>query len=126
MLSFPVGKLAVGEDVVDREAHRWETPNRLESGQSIMIAGPRRIGKSSEGREMLRRVQLRGHDTVVIDLIAVSDVEDFAMQLLKAIVENHTGTLNKGMRKFSSFDPETRLLHVLEWAKRGRIIVNVP
>ena len=146
MLAFPVGKLAVGEDVVDREAYMWETTSRLESGQSVMIAGPRRIGKTSVGREMLRQLQLRGHDTVVIDLFAVSDVEDFATQLLKAIVENHTGTLNKGMRKFSSLlrwmgrpevktklgpleiglefsspsiDPETRLLHVLEWAERG-------
>ena len=51
---FPFGSMARGEDVVDRESYIREMVMRMEDGQSAIIAGPRRIGKSSVGREILR------------------------------------------------------------------------
>ena len=57
---FPVGRVAGPDDVVDREPFIDLIVHELISGQSVMIAGPRRIGKTSVAYEILRRLEQKG------------------------------------------------------------------
>ncbi|MDQ0190244.1 AAA family ATPase [Alicyclobacillus cycloheptanicus] len=95
---FPFGSVAQEEDVVDRERYIREMIVRMESGQSAIIAGPRRIGKSSVGREILRQLAERGQYTAAVDLFSVSSIEEFVAQLVEAILANRTGVVRRGIR----------------------------
>ena len=51
---FPLGGPVSEKDIVDREDFLVSLETRLSEGQSIMLAGPRRIGKTSLALEVLR------------------------------------------------------------------------
>ena len=57
--AFPTGRPAAPEDVVDREGFIFEAVERLLMGNDVMLASPRRIGKSSVAGEVQRRLQSR-------------------------------------------------------------------
>ena len=54
---FPVGHPAGKDDVVDREAFIDEVVTRLLSRNSVVLAAPRRVGKTSVAQEALQRQQ---------------------------------------------------------------------
>lgn len=85
---FPVGRIVEPPDLVDRSEFVGELRQRLLDGQSLMIAGPRRIGKSSLAREVLRQVREAGAYTAKVDLFYVTSVEEFASKFLQSILEN--------------------------------------
>lgn len=62
---FPPGKPVDPEDLVDR---LWD-------GQSVIIASPRRTGKSSVAQEALHRLQRRGACTATVDAFLASSQE---------------------------------------------------
>ncbi len=88
---FPVGRPALAEDVVDRNTFMDETAVRLADGQSVMIASPRRTGKSSVALEILRRLAKRDFLTAAVDLFYVASIEELAAKIFKAVVETETG-----------------------------------
>jgi AAA+ ATPase superfamily predicted ATPase len=88
---FPVGGPVSEKDVVDREDFIGSLQTRLSHGQSIMLAGPRRTGKTSLADEVLRRMRRQGAYTTVIDCFRLSDKRDFAVSLINACLENRTG-----------------------------------
>jgi len=49
---FPLGGPVSKEDLVGREDFIASLVNRLSEGQSVMLAGPRRIGKTSLAHEV--------------------------------------------------------------------------
>mgnify|MGYP001431210269 CR=1 FL=1 len=100
---FPVGTLAGPDDVVDREDYIDFVTYELLSGQSVMIAGPRRIGKSSVAHEILRRLEAKGCMTCSIDLFFVSSLEEFATKLAQKICEHRWGPINVAARTWRSF-----------------------
>ncbi len=88
---FPVGGPVSERDIVDREDFIASVQTRLADGQSIMLAGPRRIGKTSIAYEVLRRLKERGFYTASVDFFRLSDKREFAVSLINACLENRTG-----------------------------------
>lgn len=95
---FPFGKLAGAEDIVDRETFIREVVQRLSDGHSVILAGPRRIGKSSVAAEILRRLRAQGAYTAEVDLFHVTSLEEFATKLLHAVLENRTGRYHRAVK----------------------------
>ncbi|MBX6352579.1 MAG: ATP-binding protein [Thermoflavifilum sp.] len=117
---FPVGRIVEPPDLVDRSEFVGELRQRLLDGQSLMIAGPRRIGKSSLAREVLRQVREAGAYTAKVDLFYVTSVEEFASKFLQSILENRVGVIAQatrameGVRKLLSRAEIRAKLHDLE------------
>lgn len=88
---FPLGGPVPENDVVGREDFIVSLQTRLTEGQSIMLAGPRRIGKTSLAHEVLRRAKKEGCYTASVDFFRLSDKRDFAVSLINACLENRTG-----------------------------------
>jgi len=57
---FPFGKPVSGEHLVGRDDFVKEIIAMLKNGQSLMLTGPRRYGKTSVIMEVLRRLKLEG------------------------------------------------------------------
>lgn len=88
---FPIGGPVSEEDIVDREDFIASLCRRLSDGQSVMLAGPRRIGKTSLALEVLRRLKRQGFYTASVDLFRISGKRSFAAALIDACLENRTG-----------------------------------
>ncbi|MDA8198399.1 MAG: ATP-binding protein [Thermaerobacter sp.] len=78
---------------MDREDFMVEAVERLFMGNNVMVAGPRRIGKSSVAGEVRRRLQSRGAYTAYVDLFRTSSLEELATRLLESVLANRTGPL---------------------------------
>ncbi len=98
---FPVGVPAGAQDVVDRAELLNELVGRLGSGQSLMLAGPRRTGKSGLGHEVLRRVRASGTYVASVDLFRVTSVEELAVRLLTSVTENRAGPWSHTMHSLA-------------------------
>ncbi|MGI9952737.1 ATP-binding protein [Moorellaceae bacterium AZ2] len=104
---FPLGGPVPSEDIVDREDFLQSLENRLAEGQSIMLAGPRRIGKTSLAYEVLRRLKEKGFYTAAVDMFRLSGPRELAETLVNACLENATGlqkttrTLRNGLRSIA-------------------------
>lgn len=88
---FPVGGPVSPDDVVDRELFLEGLVRRLGDGQSVLLAGPRRIGKTSLACECFRRLRQAGYYTAMVDVFAVSSKKDLAERLADAMLENRSG-----------------------------------
>lgn len=92
---FPLGRIVSSQDVVDRRPFIEETKLRLLQGNSVMLSGPRRIGKSSVAYEILRQLQRSDCYIAKVDLFHVTSIEEFATKLLQSVLENRTGILGQ-------------------------------
>lgn len=99
---FPVGVPVGRADLVDREDLIVELVGRLASGQSILLAGPRRTGKSGIGLEVLRRLGDDRVYTAAVDLFRVTSEEELAVRLLTSILANRTGSWAKASRSLGA------------------------
>jgi hypothetical protein len=117
---FPTGRPAAPEDVVDRQDFIAEAVERLWSGNDIMLAGPRRTGKSSVAGEVLLRLRERGAYTAYVDVFRAVSIESLAAQVLQAALEQRTGFLHhvaRDMREISRVVAQARIaakIHDLE------------
>lgn len=88
---FPLGGPVQHEDVVDREAFAEDVVRRLVAGEHILLAGPRRVGKTSLALEIQRRLKTRQVLTGYVDLFVVTSLRDLAEKWTDAVYENVTG-----------------------------------
>src|SRR2546426_12703318 len=88
---FPVGGPVSAADLVGRETYPRRLPERLEDGQHVLIAGPRRIGKTSIILEALRRLHRHGAHTAYVDCLGVTDIRGLGERLADAILMNLSG-----------------------------------
>src|SRR5919198_3542335 len=88
---FPVGGPVPAADLVGREAYLRRLVDRLGDGNHVLVAGPRRIGKTSIILEVLRRLRRRGALTAYIDCLGATDVRGLAERLVDALLENVSG-----------------------------------
>lgn len=88
---FPVGGPVSEGDIVDREDFITSVQTRLADGQSVMLSGPRRIGKTSIAYEVIRRLKQKGFYTASVDFFRISDRRELAVSLIDACLENRTG-----------------------------------
>src|SRR5256885_12836563 len=71
---FPLGGPVPAADLVGREGYIRRATARLADGNHILIAGPRRIGKTSVMLEILRRLRGRGGHTAYGDRQGATDI----------------------------------------------------
>src|SRR5437763_4993303 len=88
---FPVGGPVPASDLVGRETYIRRVAERLEDGQHVLLAGPRRIGKTSIILEALRRRRRRGAHTAYVDCLGATDVRGLGERLADAILQNLSG-----------------------------------
>ncbi len=93
---FPVGGPVPGEDLVGREPYMREAAERLAEGEHLLIAGPRRIGKTSVILEVLHRLRRKGFITAYVDCLGATGMRSIAERLassLLASLEDREGGL---------------------------------
>jgi AAA+ ATPase superfamily predicted ATPase len=88
---FPVGGPVPAADLVGRETYIRRIGERLWDGNHVLLAGPRRIGKTSIILEVLRRVRRRGALTAYVDCLGATDVRGLGERLVDALLENVSG-----------------------------------
>lgn len=88
---FPAGVVVPPPDLVGRDGtlRRWTA--WLAGGQSIVVASPRRLGKSSVAHEALRRLAADGATTFAYDCSAFEREDAFARALAEDLLERETG-----------------------------------
>ena len=88
---FPLGGPVPAGDLVGRESYIRRATARLSDGSHILIAGPRRIGKTSVMLEILRRLRRKGMHTAYVDCMGATDLRGLGERLADAVLENVSG-----------------------------------
>ncbi len=88
---FPVGGPVPPADLVGREAYLRRLVDRLEDGNHVLVAGPRRIGKTSIILEALRRLKRRGAHSAYVDCLGATDIRGLGERLADAVLQNLSG-----------------------------------
>jgi AAA+ ATPase superfamily predicted ATPase len=78
-------------DLVGREAYIRRISERLSDGNHVLVAGPRRIGKTSLILEVVRRLRRRGALTAYVDCLGATDIRGLGERLVDALLENVSG-----------------------------------
>ncbi len=112
---FPVGRPVGADDIVGREGFISQCVLRLHDGQSVMIASPRRTGKSSVAGEVLRRLTADGHPRATVDLFYVSQLEELAAKLLAAVIETRTGPFRRAVHSLAGL---RETLNRVQWGAK--------
>lgn len=84
--TFPLGGPVPAGDVVDRADFLDRLCWELGQGHAVLLAAPRRTGKSSAALAALRRLAVTGTRTAAVDLFALASVRDLALQIADAAV----------------------------------------
>ncbi len=79
------------EDLVGRERYVDACVERLLDGQNLLVAGPRRIGKTSVLFEVLRRLRKKGAYTAYVDCLGATSLRGLGERLIDALLQNQTG-----------------------------------
>ena len=74
---------------------------RLEAGTHLVVAGPRRTGKTSVCEAALSRLRRRGLYTAKVDLFRVSDAAELAETVAGAVIANRSAA-HRAMRRARS------------------------
>ncbi len=109
---FPVGGPVGTEDLVGREPYIRQAAARLGDGEHLLIAGPRRIGKTSVMLEVLRRVGRKGALTAYVDCLGATDVRGLGERLaasLLASLEGREGGLEDARAIAGGLRPRGRI-----------------
>src|SRR5258706_8990156 len=78
---FPLGGPVPAADLVGREGYIRRAAARLGDGNHILIAGPRRIGKTSVMLEILRRLRPKGIHTPYLDRMGATAIRGLRERL---------------------------------------------
>lgn len=113
---FPAGLPVIGEDLIGRQEELERLFKVLNNGQNAILIAPRRMGKTSLALELLRRLKLKGHFTVDVDLFKIISKRELAEELVESALENKKisnliGKLKKG---FSAILKNVQLKQVVE------------
>jgi AAA+ ATPase superfamily predicted ATPase len=100
---FPRGRVVPSDDVLERHGFVRELTERLIQGDSVMLAGPLRTGKTCVATETLRRVRERGYYTLDLDLFHTASLQDFGLRLFEKTVQLRTGIFHSTTQNFKEF-----------------------
>lgn len=82
---FPIGIPVPPDEVVDREGFLEELERRLLSGESVILAAPRRTGKTSLAQKALADLAEEGAATGLVDVFAAPSLTALAEGLVDAV-----------------------------------------
>lgn len=113
---FVYGEIVSSDAFADRDAERDRLTRDLASGQKVFLISPRRYGKSSLVRDVLRGLARRGVLTVEVTVAASSSYVGFLESYARALVaadtpasrlRRWTADLFQGVRPEVRFDAKT-------------------
>jgi hypothetical protein len=87
---FPTDQPIPASQMIGRDADIREVASGLAAGSNLVVAGPRRSGKTSVCDAALGRLGKRGFYTVSIDLFRIATAAEFAQALVAATVSNRS------------------------------------
>ena len=99
--SFPTDSPLPAGRLIGRRDDVAEIAARLEAGTHLVVAGPRRTGKTSVCEAALARLARRGAYTAKVDLFRVSDAAELAEALAAAVIANRSAT-HRALRRARS------------------------
>lgn len=88
---FPTGTPVEGDEFIGREKETKLLLDLLKGGQSVIIASPRRYGKTSLIIEVLKRLKREGVFTAELDLFGISSKRELAEQIVEKVLLNRKG-----------------------------------
>jgi hypothetical protein len=83
------GKPVTGQHFIGRNAEIGLMTSLIELGQSIVLIAPRRFGKTSLVREVLRKLKSAGAYTAYVDIFACPAIGSLSAQITGAVLKNH-------------------------------------
>src|SRR6188474_1017570 len=98
---FPTDSPLPAGRLIGRRDDVAEIAARLEAGTHLVVAGPRRTGKTSVCEAALTRVARHGAYTAEVDLFRVSDAAELAEALAAAVIANRSAT-HRALRRARS------------------------
>jgi uncharacterized protein len=98
---FPTDSPIPASQLIGRRDDVREIATRLEAGTHLIVAGPRRTGKTSVCEAALSRARRRGAYTAKVDLFRVSDAAELAEALAAAVIANRSAT-HRALRRARS------------------------
>lgn len=113
---FPRGRIIPSSDVIGRRGFLEQLEERLVFGDSTMLAGPRRTGKSSVAFEVLRRLEARGCYVLDLDLLHVSTRDEFALRMIQKVAQLRTGVFHHSLHTVQEF---------LRWLTKPELFIKV-
>src|ERR1700744_1508455 len=87
---FPTDVPIPASQMIGRRADVDEVTGALIGGANLILAGPRRTGKTSVCDAALNRARRKGLDVASIDLFRVADPAEFAETLALAVISNRS------------------------------------
>ena len=87
---FPTDSPIPAGGLIGRQEDVGELATRLEAGTHLIVAGPRRTGKTSVCEAALARLERRRLYTAKIDLFRVSDAAELAEAVAAAVIANRS------------------------------------
>ncbi len=89
---FPTDSPIPASQLIGRRDDLREIATRLEAGTHLIVAGPRRTGKTSLCEAALARLGRRGLYTARVDLFRVADAAELAEAVAAAVIANRSAT----------------------------------
>src|SRR5215207_5491022 len=87
---FPTDSPVPAGQLIGRVDDLSEIATRLEAGTHLVVAGPRRTGKTSVCEAALGRLSRRGAYTAKLDLFRLSDAGELAETIAAAVISNRS------------------------------------
>ena len=99
---FPTDSPLPASDMIGRRDDVREVATRLEAGTHLIVAGPRRTGKTSVCEAALARLRRRGNYTARVDLFRVADAAELAEAVATSVIANRSAT-HRALRRARGF-----------------------
>src|SRR5438105_4065089 len=87
---FPTDQPIPASQMIGRQADVREIATGLAAGSNLIVAGPRRSGKTSVCDAALVRLGRRGFYTATVDLFRIASAAEFAEALVGATIANRS------------------------------------
>ena len=98
---FPTDSPIPASQMIGRRDDVREVATRLEAGTHLIVAGPRRTGKTSVCEAALARLRRRGSYTAQVDLFRVSDAAELAEAVATSVIANRSAS-HRALRRARS------------------------
>ena len=98
---FPTDSPIPASQLIGRRDDVREIATRLEAGTHLIVAGPRRTGKTSVCEAAVSRARRRGAYTAKVGLFRISDAAELAEALAAAVIANRSAA-HRALRRARS------------------------
>lgn len=115
MIRNLIGPPVTGTDFIGRERELADAWKAIEDTNSLLLASPRRVGKSSFAMMLAQKAEAKGWNALYLDLQGLKDEGDFISLLIKnlnkikeknsffTLVKNKTHALLSSIKKVDAF-----------------------